>query len=44
MDIENEMEDDDEIIAAFADFMTAYTQLVIDNKYCQNFLSYDVPL
>ena len=26
MDIENEFEDDAEIIAAFADFMTAYTQ------------------
>ena len=41
MDIENEMEDDDEIIAAFADFMDAYTQLVIDNKYCNALLSYD---
>ena len=43
MDIENEFEDDAEIIPAFADFMTVYTQLVIDNKYCQNFLSYDTP-
>ena len=43
MDIENEMEDDDEIIAAFADFMSAYTQLVLENKYCPNFLSYDAP-
>ena len=43
MDIENEFEDDAEIIAAFADFVTAYTQLVIDNKYCKDFLSYDTP-
>ena len=43
MDIENKFEDDAEIIAAFADFMTAYTQLVIDNKYCNTLLSYDTP-
>ena len=43
MDIENKMEDDDEIIAAFADFVDAYTQLVLDNKYCNTLLSYDTP-
>ena len=40
MDIENDFEDDAEIIAAFADFMAAYTQLVIDNKHCKDFISY----
>ena len=43
MDIENKMEDDDEIIAAFADFVDAYTQLVLDNKYCNSLLAYDTP-
>ena len=43
MDIENEIEDDDEIIAAFANFIDAYTQLVLDNKYCNSLLAYDTP-
>ena len=43
MDIENEFEDDAEIIAAFANFMDAYTQLVLENKYCNSLLAYDNP-